>query len=76
MKSNKLFKGILIVAVWDISNSNANESFEVAEKKFLDLQKRDRSDFLEQIFSNTFKVQLLYHLENKKYMFTFELYTS
>ena len=65
--NDKLFKGILLVAVRDISDGNDHDSFEAAEKKFLDLQKKGKSDFLEQIFSNTFKVQLLHHFENKNF---------
>jgi hypothetical protein len=70
--NDKLFKGILLVAVRDISDGNRNESFSAAEKKFLDLQKKGKSGFLEQIFSNTFKVQLLHHFENKNFDYEIE----
>ncbi|CAF5063814.1 unnamed protein product, partial [Rotaria sp. Silwood1] len=66
-KSEKLFKGILLVAIRDISDSNAQESFDAAEKKFLDLQSKGKSGFLEQLFSNTFKVQLVHHFENRNF---------
>ncbi len=66
-KHDKLFKGILLVAVRDINDNNANESAIAAEKKFVDLQRRGKSSFLEQIFSNTIKVQLLHHFENKNF---------
>ncbi|CAF3684167.1 unnamed protein product [Rotaria sp. Silwood1] len=66
-KSEKLFKGILFVAIRDISDINDQESFVAAEKKFLDLQSKGKSGFVEQLFSNTFKVQLLHHFENKNF---------
>ncbi|CAF0961776.1 unnamed protein product [Adineta steineri] len=65
--NDKLFKGILLVAIRDISDSNADESINAAEKKFSDLQRKGKSGFLEQLFSNTFKIQLLHHFENKNF---------
>ncbi|CAF3812497.1 unnamed protein product [Rotaria magnacalcarata] len=66
-KSEKLFKGILLVAIRDISDNINKESFEAAENKFLDLQSRGKSGFLEQLFSNTFQIQLLHHYENRNF---------
>jgi hypothetical protein len=66
-KNEKLFQGSLLIAVRDISDSNSTESFDAAEKKFIDLQKRGRSGFLEQLFSNTFTIQLLHHFENMNF---------
>ncbi|CAF0961738.1 unnamed protein product [Adineta steineri] len=65
--NDKLFKGILLVAIRDISDNNADESINAAEKKFSDLQRKGKSGFLEQLFSNTFKIQLLHHFENKNF---------
>jgi hypothetical protein len=66
-KNDKLFKGILLVAVRDIGDSNADESSDAAEKKFLQLQKKGKSQFLEQLFSKRFTVQLLHHFEDKNF---------
>ncbi|CAM4956782.1 unnamed protein product [Rotaria socialis] len=66
-ESEKLFKGILLMAIRDISDNDAKESLWAAKKKFLDLQSRGKSGFLEQLFSNTFKVQLLHHFENRNF---------
>ena len=63
-KNEKLFQGCLLVAVRDISDSNADESLDAAEKKFMDLQRRGQSSFLEHLFSNTFLIQPLHHFEN------------
>ena len=66
-KNDKLFKGILLVAMRDISDGGANEASSAAEKKFSDLQKKGKSDFLEKLFSNKFTVQLLHHFENSNF---------
>ncbi|CAF4320365.1 unnamed protein product [Rotaria sp. Silwood2] len=63
-KNEKLFQGCLLVAVRDISDNNADESLDAAEKKFKDLQRRGQCSFLEQLFSNTFLIQPLHHFEN------------
>ncbi|CAF3396268.1 unnamed protein product [Rotaria sp. Silwood2] len=63
-KNEKLFQGCLLVALRDISDNNADESLDTAEKKFKDLQRRGQCSFLEQLFSNTFLIQPLHHFEN------------
>jgi hypothetical protein len=66
-KNEKLFQGSLLIAVRDISDSNSTESLDAAEKKFRDLEKRGRSRFLEQLFSNIFIIQPLHHFENMNF---------
>lgn len=68
-KNEKLFQGCLLVAVRDISDANVDESLDAAEKKFMDLQRKGQSSFLEQLFSNTFVIQPLHHFENVNFDF-------
>ncbi|CAF3097500.1 unnamed protein product, partial [Rotaria sp. Silwood2] len=66
-RSKKLFKGTLWIAIRDISNNNAQESLAAARKKFVGLHSGGKSSFLEQLFSNTFKIQLLHNFENRNF---------